>query len=603
MIGLALDGHHPDAKKFQAWSMGYFKKNYFPAWQRTGGGWQGGGQAYYRYAGDPMVLALACWASATDEDIFTQIKELHGNWLEEHMYFLMYQMLPDRTKVDSTGFQYNPSSLICSDQTLMLIARAYENPDGYAFLRWMGKEPKDNWLLYDGRTDAKKPSFPHALPLTRLWGRDGFGYLQMRSGWDQDATVIEFKCGDYFWSHNFLNQNAFYLFKKGRLAIQSGFYDQWGGNHFSHYYSKSISSNTMLIFQPGEFTYCPDERTTDRDQQGFLEEHGGQREVKWGAESCFTFKEFTSRQAPATSGTSYGRALETGCITAYEVAPDYSYSYVCGDATDAYSSPRYAYELKGRQNKPKVSLVTRSLAFLDKEVLVILDRVGALDASYRKAWLLHSSGKPQVSGQIIRTEAPGHIEDFDGDTVVINYASRRLAAPWKDGRLFVKTLLPQAHYIRRIGGEGYEFWSGGKNRGLHHQPASYCVQELGNWRIEVSPAEPSCFDVFLHVLYPCDMNTASMPESNLITAQGDKMVGVSVDGWVVMFGKTGEVEGEIRYPPPGGKTDHLVVDLEPGRRYQLSGIAGAKKIMTASTEGTLRFASLAKGTVSITPAD
>ena len=254
IAGLALHGDHPDARKFISWGMGYFKRNFFRGWQRTGGGWQGGGHAYYRYAGDPLALAIACWASATEEDIFEVIRRDYGNWLQEHMYFLMYQMLPDKTRVDSTGFDYAPGRAIMNPVTIMLIARGYRNPDGYAFLRWLGLEPRRNWrfwlkdvLLYDKETDGKKPSFTRTLQPTKLWGRDGFGYLQMRSnGWEPDSTVVEFKCGDYFWSHNFLSQNSFCIYHRGRLAIQSGLYDVYGGNHFDHYYSKTISGNGML---------------------------------------------------------------------------------------------------------------------------------------------------------------------------------------------------------------------------------------------------------------------------------------------------------------------------------------------------------------------
>jgi len=39
-------------------------------------------------------------------------------------------------------------------------------------------------------------------------GRDGNGYVQMRSkGRAPDSTVVEFKCGDYIWSHD-LNCNC-----------------------------------------------------------------------------------------------------------------------------------------------------------------------------------------------------------------------------------------------------------------------------------------------------------------------------------------------------------------------------------------------------------
>jgi hypothetical protein len=590
MVSLALDEKdYPQVRRWRACAMGYFRKNFFPGWQRTGGGWQGGGHAYFCNSQVYLLIdAIACWQSATEQDVFGLIRKDYGNWLEEHMYFMIYQTLPDGTRVDSTGFDYAPHIPICPVRQIMMIARGYRNPDGYAYLRKGRKyEPKQDLLLYDERTDAKRSA---PLPLTRIWGRNGLGYVQMRSGWGQDATVFEFKCGDYFWSHNMLNQNGFFLFRKGRLAIQSGLYDQWGSNHFSHYYSKAISGNNMLIFQPGEFTWCPDRRTTERDAEGRLAEHGGQRAVLWGGENCFTFRKYLWSLKPAPKGEpSYGRALETGNILAYETAPDFSYSYVCGDATDAYSNPRYAYEIRGRQNKPKISRYTRSVALLGRAHLVMFDRVDALDPACRKAWLIHAADKPEVSGKLLRAEVPGHIEDFDGDRFTLAY---------KGGKLFGRVLLPAKRYVRRIGGAGYEFWAGGKNRPPVRRSK---VQLMGAWRLEVSPAEPARSDVFLHVLYPCDREVKRMPACEAVNAEGEKMLGASVGGWLVMFGHKGPVNGEVRYAAPAGRTEHLVVDLTPGARYRLSGAAGDSRQVVASAEGVLRFATRRKGDVVLTP--
>ena len=81
-------------------------------------------------------------------------------------------------------------------------------------------------LLYDEETDAKRPKLPLTSPWSKLWGRQGPGYVQMRSkGWAKDSTVIEFKCGDFVWTHSHLNHsNSFCIYHKGRLAVQSGTY-------------------------------------------------------------------------------------------------------------------------------------------------------------------------------------------------------------------------------------------------------------------------------------------------------------------------------------------------------------------------------------------
>ena len=39
--GLVLDDH-PEAEKLRSWGMGYFKRNYFRAWQHNDGAWMHG---------------------------------------------------------------------------------------------------------------------------------------------------------------------------------------------------------------------------------------------------------------------------------------------------------------------------------------------------------------------------------------------------------------------------------------------------------------------------------------------------------------------------------------------------------------------------------
>ena len=62
--------------------------------------------------------------------------------------------------------------------------------------------------------------------------------------------------------------------------------------------------------------------------------------------------------------------------------------------------------------------------------------------------------------------------------------------PKDPGRLLIRTFLPEKHYIRRIGGKGYRFWAGGKNRDSgngyikkYAVPGSRHPIEAGAWRI------------------------------------------------------------------------------------------------------------------------
>ncbi|KKL09252.1 hypothetical protein LCGC14_2567720, partial [marine sediment metagenome] len=293
VAGLVLHGEHPDAEKLLRLSVGYFVKNYFRGWQRLGGRWSD-----YFVGPRLMPTAIACWASAVaTPNIYEIIRRDYGDWLQGHMYYLMAARLPSKTfSAPTAGFKHSQSQALSSSDNYMMISRGYKNPDGYAFLRWWrGKgrpKPKSftglHALLYDEQTDRKKPRFADNPPLTWLWGRDGNGYLQMRSkGWAPDSTVIEFRCGDYFWSHSLnCNNNSFYIYHKGHLAVQSGLYDDYyRGEHGGNYYMRTVASNSMLIHRRGEFWWAW------RPKEAF----GGQRLPYASGSNNFTYDEYLSR--------------------------------------------------------------------------------------------------------------------------------------------------------------------------------------------------------------------------------------------------------------------------------------------------------------------
>jgi len=274
----------------------------------------------------------------------------------------------------------------------------------------------------------------------------------------------------------------------------------------------------------------------------------------------------------------------------------------------AYNNPKYAYwyrEPKSNKiwkNKPKIDLLTRSMVYLRAtNNLIIFDRVNSLDASYRKAWLTHFQGKPEISGgNLIASQVPGHIEDFKGGIVQATWGDGVLRPPDPSdfGRLFIKTFLPRNYVIRRIGGDGYEQWANGKNRTGDGDKLLNKL-DAGRWRIEISPAEPQKFDLFLHLIHICDTKTGAMPEASLVEAETENMAGISIGGWTVLFGKMGQVRGEVVYQAQKGKSEHLIADLIPETYYKVTGVDDAIKRVKASAEGLLRFASSRAGTIRI----
>lgn len=607
--GLVLDDH-PEAIKLRRWGMGYFKKNYFRAWQHNDGSWMHGGSSYN--IGLIMPQIIAYWASAVEgEDIYEVIQRDYGNWLEGHLDYMMAEVFPDKTHSDAVAWDYSPRTLrIKGKNYYWTVARAYGNPEFYAFQRWLGENPKNGpygrlirILFYSEVIDDQTAKTPPNKPFVKLWGRYGSGYLQIRDkGWAKNSTVIEFKSGDWVWTHSQANHvNSFWIFHKGRLAVQGGNYGLdycWGGGSGSHYFTQSVSSNTMLIFQPGEFSHAGGKSAGDLLAPGIIANPGGQR-FRWACgQTCFTFDEYLRRKFEEANNEA--GLFETGDILAFEQAKDNSYTYVSGDATMAYNNPRFSYWYRGKKskqvlkNKPKIDLFIRSMVYLmETNNLLVFDRVQSLDASWRKAWLCHFQGKPEVLGKIINTEVAGHIEDFMGDTIQMTWGDGVLKPPDSDdpGRLFIRTLLPEKHIIRRIGGEGYEAWSNGKNRTGDHKNAKKNINKVdaGRWRVEVSPAIPRKFDTFLNVIHISDTKTKKMPATEKIESIHRKMVGVFVGGKLVLFGRMGMVDGVVSYLAPKGKIEHLIVDLKRGGKYLVTGTGEGNSEMIASRQGTLRF--------------
>jgi len=618
---LAMAGDCEEGDKLAAQALGYLHATYLPGFAHTGGLWQGGGRSYYELGAVNVPTIMYIYASARQDDLFKLIREKYDNWFEGMMEYFMYQAFPDRSTTALSGFHNNTNIHYPWWRQWLIFSRATGRAEPYAFPPWVTKMDyhfkssymtRDvlNALLYDPQLAKKAPkSFANAPAAgARLWGRKGRGYVQFRSkGWKPDSTVVEFCCGDVFWSHTFhANQNSFYIFHKGRLAIHAGWYQGGPGGYYGsfmrHYYCRTVASNSMLVVDPKEFSWGPSKSIHRVDGKGCYPEYGGQRLCR-GSCNVMSMKEYLARKDGDPSGWK-GQATqhwECGNIIAFDHAKDYSWSYVCGDATGAYNNPKRVYRTKSRKNVPKIDLFTRSMVFLEGKYLVVFDRVNSLEKTFRKAWLINSVAKPEVSGKPLKAEVAGHIEDFDGDTFRIDYrGSLKPPKPTDPGRLLGRCLLPEKRVIRRIGGKGYENWV----LGVNHlgKRGRYWRKDPGDWRLEVSPAEAANFDNFLFLLMPCDARTDKLPPAATLRAEGEKAVGISVGSWAVLFcRRTSEIAGELAYKAPAGARRHLVCDLARSTKYRLSGAGGASREVTSSAEGALEFQAPGAATIKLTP--
>ncbi|MCX7590922.1 MAG: hypothetical protein N2255_04770, partial [Kiritimatiellae bacterium] len=143
----------------------------------------------------------------------------------------------------------------------------------------------------------------------------------------------------------------------------------------------------------------------------------------------------------------------------------------------------------------------RELVFLDYKYLIVADRVRTSpDIDHR--WTLHTVNEPKLSGPLV-------------------------VADNLPGRLFCKTLLPANARLALVGGEGHEFDYNGTNRppkgfkGLDKEPRE---RQYGGWRVDVTPNGGATEVFYVHVLFPTDGGTDTMPECSAVQKDGDTIV-------------------------------------------------------------------------------
>ncbi len=468
-------------------------------------------------------------------------------------------------------------------------ARDYRYPLYHSSYRWMYPIAYDPNQPKPAGYDPANPEacLAGALPDAAVFGPDALGQVVMRQGWSAGDTQISFKAGDYLTHHEHYDQGTFTLFKHAPLVINSGGYGPYTGVHRLNYYVRTVSKNSILVQRPDEIwtpagTAPPGGYTND----------GGQRIVKATGSTVTSYENWLANK---TSGQNY----ESGDITAFDNV-DGQYSYVASDITRAYNSTLYDSEGQGG----KVSGVTRQLMYLSgADVLIVFDRVTSTDPSYRKKWLLHTPNKFVGGAEtVLRGSATDGIIAVDGDSI----AGNMLTMTNGGGKLFLQTLCPTSYVVHKVGGTGHRYYVEDDGNDLdgydganHDDYAEVAWHDYGDWRVEIMPAEPAAFDVFLNVLSPRSSSTSSVAAAELLTS-GPAVTAAKIGTDVVAFGTGGPIAGDAAYSlPAGGTFSHLVVDLAAGGFYRID--AGDNALgLFANEAGVLAFAASAGGAHDVT---
>jgi len=341
-----------------------------------------------------------------------------------------------------------------------------------------------------------------------------------RTAWnDKNAAMVYMTMPRaHGFSHAHMDCGSFQIFYKGILASDSGKYASWGSTHHFEYTMQTVSSNSLLIYNPN---------LADQKYQNYTYS-GGQTYMEQGAKNTLTQNLKNRHQFQCVS------------LGAANVESDgrYRYSYLAGDMTKAY-------------DESTVDEVTRYIlsAATDDEkyplVLATFDRITSDDASYRKSALIHVQQEPTITD--------------DGFAIVTNTRNGN------SGKMVVQTAGDATEY-NVIGGEGKRYWLYDRNSDVDDTVGAGSVEEYGWGRIEISPKNAEKTNTMLTIMYVTDAenNAAPIKAQDIST---DKLAGTVILGNAMLFPKnTALLEDSAEFTTAGtGELNYYIAGVKAGK--------------------------------------
>ena len=401
-----------------------------------------------------------------------------------------------------TASEYSPSRTI---NAAYYAAALYKNPElkefAYKGLRSFNSFSNGGAGLSVVQLLATNdPTVPHvsdkpkALTNTTTWPLTN---LFARSAHDNVNAFMVYMTmpENYFMSHGHAECGSFQIYYKGILASDSGKYATWASLHHMGYNMQTVSSNSLLIYNPN----MEDVKNTYRINALYT---GGQSVKTERSNYPDTFDGMESY-------IGLGQCTSLG-VANVEKNGQYLYSYMGGDMTKAYDEEtvdevtRYMFAVAtGNTDCPLVFLT--------------FDRITSDDASYKKSALIHTQEEPTITN--------------DGFAIVTNTKNGN------SGKMIVQTVGFDTEYTL-IGGEGKQFWLSDKlgNADTDTNLVAGSIAEYGWGRIHISPAEAEKTNHMLTVMYVTDAsNNSSLKKAEDLCSEN--LAGASLFGKSVLFPK------------------------------------------------------------------
>ncbi len=526
---IALYQDDPRGDPIMAFTHDLWAHRVLPVWRQVmgrNGGWHEGGEYIGIGIGQAIWQLPAMWRHATGEDFVAAEPGIRG-----FLDFLVY-----RTQPDGTHFRWGDAAWfnrIVPDA--LPLALELRHAAAYTLLGRPGAPVPTGWpwgpLTDDTLLDTSALA---RLPLDRHF--DGLGMVVARSDWSPQATYVNFKAGDNYWSHAHLDQGAFTIYKGGPLAIDSGLYGPvYGSDHHMNYTYQTIAHNTVTVSDPRDTVPL-----LRKDKPRAIANDGGQRRVGsgWGIErGPIDLAEWQDKRDIYHTGSIEALLQEDGLVAAL------------ANVTPAYTNRESGHGTFSHRTR-RVERFSRVFGYdRVEDAIVVFDQVNASRAEFRKRWLLHTLHAPEVSAQGFTVRTP--VDKRPGRS---------------GGRLEGRVLLPKNARIHAIGGPGFDFHIDGQNYDEDGALGPLITKlgpnqgEPGAWRIELSPRADEAEDSFLVVLLPTSGGPA--PQRVRLLEAGDK-VGCEIAG----------TKRTTRwwFDPKRNRTEIEVLVSGATRRYRLEG--------------------------------
>ena len=433
----------------------YWTRRVLPVWRQVmgkRGGWHEGGEYVGIGIGSAIHRLPAMWRRATSEDSFATFPGLRG-----FLDFELQRRRPDGQHMRLGDIAFAKRNV----PDLAPLALEYRHAAGYTAANPPARPVPLGFpwgeLSDPGLVD---PNALNRMPLVHWF--DGIGLLIARSDWSENATYVTAKAGNNFWSHMHLDQGSFTLFKGEPLAIDSGAYFDYGGEHHLNYAYQTVAHNVVTFTDPDDTVPMPPKESTDDEENSVTSEpqtianDGGQRRVGsgWG------------RPAPLDIHDWHAQ------IEAYRTVGDVlqgtrrsDFVWLNADLTPAYTNDASGSgDFSARTRR--VERYLRTLAYLpEHDIVVVHDRIRVSKDEVRPRWLLHSEYEPSVGKGTFRIQGIR-------------------------GQLDARVLLPEDAVILPVGGEGFEFFVDDRNYDQEGQAQRHARDRnvsAGRWRVELLP--------------------------------------------------------------------------------------------------------------------